>query len=73
MTGESRTEPVPFEQEFTELEHIVEKLEAGGLSLDETMTLYEAGMRLVRSCTQTIEQAEIRLVRLQETAEDLPF
>lgn len=71
MTNET-TSP-SFEAAFTQLEAVVERLESGGLGLEEAMDLYEEGMRLVRTCTAKIEAAELRLVRLQDITEEPPF
>lgn len=63
MTSETSTPS--FETAFTELQAIVQRLEEGGLTLEEAMRLYEEGVRLVNLCAMMIESAELRLVRLQ--------
>ncbi len=50
-----------FEQLYQELEKTVEKLEAGNLSLDESLALYERGMQLARQCSEQLDRAELRL------------
>ena len=48
-----------FESAILELENIVKALEEGNESLDETLKLYEKGIRLYRYCNNKIENAEI--------------
>lgn len=47
-----------FERSLAELEAIVEKLEQGDLSLDESLQQFERGVQLTRSCQQALKQAE---------------
>ena len=55
-----------FEHALERLETIVEELEGGALSLEESLARYEEGMRLSRRLTQTLDQAEKRIERLVE-------
>ncbi len=57
----------PFETVYLRLEDTVARLEAGGLSLEETLSLYEEGMQLAGRCRQMLTDAELRVTRLQET------
>lgn len=51
--------PTPdFEQSLAELETIVEKLEQGDLSLDESLQYFERGVQLTRVCQAALKQAE---------------
>lgn len=50
-----------FETSLDELERIVKKLEAGDLSLEESMRLFENGMRLSAECKKQLEDAETRI------------
>ncbi len=61
-------ESLTFEEAYRKLEDIVRKLEAGGLSLEESIALYEEGMKLVRYCEELLEKAELRIrqIRLDE-------
>jgi exodeoxyribonuclease VII small subunit len=56
-----------FEDAFRRLEEAVAKLEEGGLPLEEALALYEEGMRLAQRCQEMLDQAELRVTRLQET------
>jgi exodeoxyribonuclease VII small subunit len=55
-----------FEETIRRLEETVLKLEEGGLPLEEALALYEEGMRLVQTCQELLDQAELRVTRLQE-------
>lgn len=58
-------EEMPFEEALRRLEETVQRLEAGGLSLEEATRLYEEGMRLARLCNELLANAELRISRLQ--------
>ena len=55
-----------FEELYQRLEQAVGKLEDGGLPLEEALALYEEGMRLAQRCQEMLDQAELRVTRLQE-------
>ncbi len=50
-----------FEEQLTELELVVEKLERGELPLDESMVLFERGMGLSKACKTYLDAAEGRI------------
>ena len=60
-----RSEDLSFEEAYTRLEETVRTLEAGGLTLNESMNLYEHGMNLARICNQLLSNAEVKITRLQ--------
>ena len=53
---------IPYEQARTELTEVVRRLEAGGLTLEESLDLWERGERLADVCSQWLEGARARLV-----------
>jgi exodeoxyribonuclease VII small subunit len=55
-----------FEELYQRLEETVSKLEAGGLSLDDALALYEEGMNLARRCQEILDGAELKVTRLKE-------
>ncbi len=57
-------EPITFEQAFTRLEETVRRLEAGNLSLEESIALFEEGMRLAQVCGARLDAAELRVNQL---------
>ena len=57
-----------FESQLKELEQIVGKLENGDLPLEESLNLFEHGVRLSRECRERLEAAERRIeVLLKDT------
>jgi exodeoxyribonuclease VII small subunit len=56
-----------FEKQLTQLETVVERLERGDLTLDESVRLFEEGMKLSHACKEELEQAEGRIQVLVET------
>jgi exodeoxyribonuclease VII small subunit len=55
---EAATNAPDFERSLAELEGIVDKLEAGDLSLDESLKQFERGVQLTRACQTALKQAE---------------
>src|SRR3546814_4421399 len=57
----AETSPVAdFEASLDALEQLVEKIEHGELSLEQSLAGYERGVGLYRRCQQALEQAELR-------------
>ena len=61
-----------FEQAMTRLDEIVTALERGEAPLDEAMKLFEEGSRLMRECTQMLDQAEQKVTLLTAGADGMP-
>lgn len=59
-------ERLSFEKALSRLETIVEKLDDESLSLEESIELYEEGIVLSKQCTQTLEEAELRIEKVNE-------
>jgi exodeoxyribonuclease VII small subunit len=57
-----------FEAALKQLEEIVQRLEKGELPLEESLKLYEDGIRLSRLCHQKLEEAEGRIEMLMKDA-----
>jgi exodeoxyribonuclease VII small subunit len=55
-----------FEELYQRLEETVAKLEAGGLSLEDALAIYEEGMNLARRCQEILDGAELKVTRLKE-------
>ncbi|NUO78417.1 exodeoxyribonuclease VII small subunit [Lysobacter sp. 5GHs7-4] len=58
-----------FEQSLDALEQLVEKMEHGEMSLEDSLAAYERGVGLYRRCQSALEQAELR-VRLLSDPQD---
>jgi exodeoxyribonuclease VII small subunit len=52
---------IPYEQARDQLTDVVKRLESGGLTLEESLALWERGEHLADVCTQWLEGARARL------------
>lgn len=57
---------INFEQSLQELEALVEKMEAGNLSLEESLKCFERGVALTRNCQKALAEAEQKVQILLE-------
>ena len=64
---ENQQKPPVFEDALEELEAIVEKMEDGEPSLEESLKLFERGMDLTRRCQAALDDAEQRIRTLADT------
>lgn len=53
-----------FEKSLDELETLVNRMEQGELSLDESLQSFERGIALYRNCQSALEQAELKVQQL---------
>jgi exodeoxyribonuclease VII small subunit len=67
-----KTEETTFEEALAALEKIVERLEKGELPLEESLRLYEEGIRLSRLCHGKLEEAEGKIEMLIKDAKGEP-
>ncbi|WJW76231.1 exodeoxyribonuclease VII small subunit [Thiohalobacter sp. IOR34] len=58
--------PPDFEKTLAELEALVEKMEQGDMSLEESLKSFERGIQLTRSCQQALQAAEQKVEQLLE-------
>jgi len=71
-----KTQPPSFEESLNELESLVETLERGELSLEESLKTFERGVELTRTCQQALQEAEqkVEILSGKEADADLePF
>ncbi|MGD1997140.1 MAG: exodeoxyribonuclease VII small subunit [Anaerolineae bacterium] len=66
-------EDLSFEEAFAELEETVRKMEAGGLSLEESLALYERGQALAAYCSTQLDQAELKIQKLTPEGQETPL
>jgi exodeoxyribonuclease VII small subunit len=69
MVKERTPEPSPvadFEKSLEQLETLVDNMERGELSLEQSLAAYEQGVGLYRRCQQALEQAELRVKLLSD-------
>ena len=57
-----------FEQSLNDLERIVKQLEEGDLPLEESLKLFEEGVKLSRDCRERLSNAERRIEVLMKDA-----
>ncbi len=57
----NKKKPPPFEKSLAELEELVETLEQGDLSLEESLKSFERGVELTRSCQDALKRAEQKI------------
>ncbi|WP_367605992.1 exodeoxyribonuclease VII small subunit [Legionella sp. W05-934-2] len=55
-----------FEQSLRSLEEIVQKLEAGELSLEDSLKAFEEGVKLARQCQKTLSEAELKVEKITQ-------
>ncbi|MGX1616427.1 exodeoxyribonuclease VII small subunit [Micromonospora chalcea] len=69
MTG-TKEEQLSYEQARAELASVVERLEAGGTSLEESLALWERGEQLAGVCQRWLDGARARIDAARQRAED---
>ncbi len=57
---------ITFEDTLESLKKIVEKLEGGSLSLEESLKLYEEGIALTSFCDKHLKNAKLKISELKE-------
>lgn len=60
-------EQMKFEEAMKQLEFVVNKLEEGNAPLDEALSYYEEGVKLIRFCTACLDDAEQRIEMVHKT------
>jgi exodeoxyribonuclease VII small subunit len=70
---QTKSEELTFESALAQLEVIVGKLEAGDLSLEEAMTLFEQGQKLAAFCGARLDEAELKVQQLSASGAVEPF
>lgn len=61
-----KSSAIDFERSLRELEALVEKMEAGNLSLEESLKYFERGIGLTRLCQKALAEAEQKVKILLE-------
>lgn len=70
MTTQSKKKLIQLEKKLDELGELIDKMEQGGLSLEESLEYFEKGIHLVRSCQKTLLEAEQKIQLLTEKKGD---
>ena len=61
-----KADEIDFESSLNELNAIVEKMEQGGISLEESLQQFERGIHLTRHCQKALQTAEQKVAILME-------
>ena len=70
--GESDISTMPFEKALAELEGIVDQLEKGAVTLDDSVRLYERGEALKKRCDELLRNAEMRIEKITLSSDGKP-
>ena len=57
---------IDFEASLGQLENLVDQMEEGELSLEDSLKAFEAGVKLTRECQQALKEAEQKVTLLME-------
>ena len=63
---------IPYEQARDQLIEVVQRLEGGGLTLEDSLALWERGERLAAICAQWLEGARARLAAARPAEPEEP-
>ena len=66
LQADAKEPKITYEDGIRKLQEIVKALESGGLTLDESVKLFEAGAALSKFCSGELEKAERKIVFLEE-------
>jgi exodeoxyribonuclease VII small subunit len=72
MTAKGKKTEKSFEENFSRLEKILEKLESEDVTLEETIKLYEEGLTLTKFCYDKLNNAELRIKEINKTLKGVP-
>jgi exodeoxyribonuclease VII small subunit len=64
-----RKKTINFEQSIDELESLVEALESGTLSLEDSLKAFEKGVRITRECQDALKDAEQKISLLSQNSQ----
>ena len=69
MAGKKKTEEQEqrsLEENFSELEELLEQLEAEDISLEDAFAAYSKGMNVLKQCNEQIDRVEKQVMKLNE-------
>ena len=68
----NQTSPkIDFEQQLSNLESLVTSLEGGDLTLEESLSSFERGIKIARECQQALQVAEQRVEVLMKQGDEI--
>ena len=63
----------PFEASLKKLEELVDQMEGGELSLEDSLKIFEEGIRLTRECQKALKEVEQKVSLLMEKNGEQPY
>ncbi|MEM7402113.1 MAG: exodeoxyribonuclease VII small subunit [Pseudomonadota bacterium] len=66
MARKATTKTINFEKSLNQLETLVDKLEKGDISLEDSLKTFEQGVKLTRECQQALQNAEQKISLLSK-------
>ena len=66
-------EPFRLEMAFDQIEQLLQKLQEGEVSLEESFRLYEQGMKLLQKCNENIDHVEKQMLQIDEEGQTHEF
>lgn len=70
--SQSNKDSLPYEEALKKLEAVVEAMESGDLALENLLARFEEGTRLVKICQEKLEEAELKIQKLEKNAAGEP-
>ena len=70
--SKKKTDPPSFEDALSELETLVEQMEGGEMSLEQSLSAFERGIALTKQCQQALQSAEQKVDILTAKTVDAP-
>lgn len=64
MSSNSKNKSLNFESTLREIEKVIESLEEGNLSLEDSIKAYEKGISLTKTCQKMLSDAELKINKL---------
>lgn len=65
----TRNKKIDFEANITALQELVEKMERGDFTLEESVAQFERGMALAKNCQQALKEAEQKVSKLLKSTD----
>jgi exodeoxyribonuclease VII small subunit len=69
MSGQKEVEKLTYEQAYQELQSIVDLLDEGHQSLEDTLKSFERGQALARHCENLLNQAQLKIRQVAENTD----
>lgn len=60
---------ISLEESFEQLDEVIQQLQGGEMTLEESFKKYEEGMKLIKNCNDAIDKVEKKLIVLDEQEE----